>query len=154
MYIHLHMYVYENTFPDTPACEMGGILAELLYPASNRERWRSIVCERMSTTVLSTFLCPYMVVNHVGEGVAIASLSVWHVTWKQEVLWCTREVRKEGKKGLLRCAVDRHWTISLYPPKQWHSNITPSVGHSAYICSLFTFWSLGIKQFDLQWVQH
>lgn len=43
-------------------------------PASNRRRWRNIAREkgkrdRTSTTVvLSTFLWPYMVVNHAGMG--------------------------------------------------------------------------------------
>lgn len=30
--------------------------------------------ERIRTKVLSTFLCPYMVVNHAGEGGAVVSL--------------------------------------------------------------------------------
>lgn len=93
---YTHMYVHEH-FCYTSLWGGGGWLSCCTL-AVIRERRRNIVRERMCTTVLSTFLCPYMVVNHAGEGGVFASLS-WHVTWKQEVLWC----RREGRKGKDDC---------------------------------------------------
>lgn len=80
--------------------------------------------------VLSTFLWPYMVVNHAGEGGVIASLSVSHVTWKQEVL-CRREEQEE-RKGKVSESLDGLWTrVELCRSTKVSDVVTPSVGRTA-----------------------
>lgn len=102
---HTYMYVHQHL----PCCTSLGDWGELEYATmpykkqeeveKNSKGERGAERDRMSTTVLlSTFLWPYMVVNHAGKGGAIASLSVWHVTWKQEVLWCREEEEVRERK--------------------------------------------------------
>lgn len=61
-----------------------------------------------------------MVVNQAGKGGAVVSLSVWHVTWKQEVLWCSnrREVKKGEKMTAHMCCRLRKTSDSLTPPSK------------------------------------
>lgn len=127
---HMRTHTQELFFPDSTACDPGGEPGWTTDPLSHwtTEPVRDVDvrrCRERSAQCLGVcvFVCvglQYIFISLYGrktirgkKWAVVVSLSVWHVTWKQEVLWFRREVREKRKKYRSVCLrLKKCWAAS------------------------------------------
>lgn len=159
MRTHRHAHTQELFFPDSTACDPGGEPGWTTEPLSHwstdpLSHW---ACQRCGRTQVqrkigsvSGCLCvcvcvglQYIFISLYGrktirgkKWAVVVSLSVWHVTWKQEVLRFRREVREKRKKYRSVCLRLKKM-LSCITKNNEKRNLTPPVGCTCTIQEVF-----------------
>lgn len=153
MRTHRHAHTQELFFPDSTACDPGGEPGWTTEPLNHwaTEPVRDVDvrrCRERSAQCLGVcvFVCvglQYIFISLYGRKTirgkkcaVVVSLSVWHVTWKQEVLRFRREVREKRKKYRSVCLRLKKM-LSCITKNNEKRNLTPPVGCTCTIQEVF-----------------